>query len=211
VSRSRFAIASRAAGVQGKQSRRNAVVLATLISSLTLTSVLLLALAPAPLTPDAPSLLVTDSTDSFAPIFDTRKPIQPARWKYIFLHHTKGKRGDALSIGGKNGFGDHFLIGNGDGCGDGEIQIGARWTSQQGARPIGASLADNSISICIVGDFDQSNPTPAQIRNLQRLIQTLQRRFGISGRAVLASNKAHSTAGIGIYFPSAQLSRQILP
>jgi hypothetical protein len=193
-------------------SRRNVVVLASLMGSLVATSLLLIALAPAPLTPDAAgTLFAVDENDSFEQIFSTRAPVTPGRWTQIFIHQSRTPGGNAVTLGQQDGMGDHFLIGNGLDCGDGEIQIGRRWSAQQPAKPAGAQVADGCISICLVGNLDQTMPTDAQLLRLEQLVQVLQRRLGVRGKDVVVMTQPGSTAGIGTKFPLARLSRVVLP
>jgi hypothetical protein len=196
-----------------RKSRRNVLVLAGLLLSLTLTSMLLLLLAPSPLVPDAAkSLIATESANTLDPIFDTRVAVNRSRWKYIYIHHSKTRHGNAVTIApSPAGMGDHFLIGNGDGCGDGEIQVGRRWVDQQTARPAAASVADNCISICVVGDLDQNPLTKLQMRRLQQLVQTLQTRCDIPRNGILMYDQPDSSAGVGNFFPIDEFARQMLP
>jgi hypothetical protein len=112
--------------------------------------------------------------------------------------------------------GDHFLIGNGDGLMDGEIQIGQRWNRQQGALPpagarFGAAAGGAIVSIALVGDFDKTVPTPTQLRRLNQLVGTLQGELRISAGNVLVMDTPRSAAGIGRYFPKSGFRAQLLP
>jgi len=188
--------------------RRNAVVLAGLLSSLVLTSMLLLVLAPAPLNPDAVRSLL--ATDSFDKVFQTPTAIESGRWRYIYVHHSRQFDGSAATLSQQTGdMGDHFLIGNGQGCGDGEIQVGYRWDQQKPAEPVGAKLSSDCISICLVGDFDQTAPTSAQMRQLGQLVRSLQRELGIGSKQVVAVDRPSSPAGIGRHFP-VEVFRELL-
>src|SRR4051812_40444825 len=103
------------------KSRRNVLVIAGLLASLTLTSILLLILAPSPLLPEPRSLMVVESNPALEEIFETHTPIQAGRWQSIFIHHSKTRRVDGMAAG------DHFVImGPADGA-DGEIRINPRW------------------------------------------------------------------------------------
>ena len=206
---------SRSAGngpKRDRKSRRNVVVLASLLGSLVLTSLLLIALAPAPLAPDAAGTLFAISEhDSFDRLFLTRNAVEQGRWTQIFIHQSKTASGNAVTLGGNAGMGDHFLIGNGNDCGDGEVQIGHRWNLQQPARPEGAQVAEGCVSICLVGDLDRGAPTAAQLLRLEQLVQVLQRKLNIRGKNIVVLDQAGSTAGIGSRFPLAQFSRVVLP
>lgn len=194
--------------------RRNVLVFSSLVAALTLTSVLLMVVSPPPLSQDvASSLFAIDQPASLDAIFNTRTPVRDGRWKYIYIHHSRTPAGNALSLAQSGGLSDHFVIGNGDGCVDGEIQIGQRWDHQTpAAPPAGASQLDPAcISICIIGDFDRGVPTQVQVRRITQLVNTLQNRFAISADRVVLIDHANSPAGIGRYFPSTAFRQQLLP
>src|SRR3954467_7683310 len=111
--------------LKNARSRRNLLVIAGLLSSLTLTSVLLLILAPSPLLPEPRSLLVVESNPSLDEIFDTRTPIQSRRWQSIFIHHSKTRRADTQAAA------EHFLITGPADSSDGEIRIDPLWNNQR--------------------------------------------------------------------------------
>lgn len=193
-----------------KNVSRKCIVFTSLISLLTLTSMLLLALAPAPLMPDAASsLFAVDKAPSLEILFNTQIKPQPEQWKYIYIHHSRTASGNALTLGqNAGGLGDHFVIGNGNGGSDGEIQYGRRWNQQLSA----TTVADpNCISICLVGDFDRTLPTSAQVNSLAQLVGTLQGRLNIAGSDVLWIDRQASATGIGSYFPKTVFREQLLP
>ena len=167
---------------------------------------LLLALAPAPLVPDAArSLYAPSSTpQGIDSIFQTPMPIQDGRWKNIYIHHSKGRYAASSDGESREGMGDHFLIGSGDGLRDGEIQIGRLWEDQKGALPAGANVSDNCISICLVGDFEQAGPTATQVKRLQELVKAIQGYCRIPASQVYMYGNNAGPGGIGRLFPTAQ-------
>jgi hypothetical protein len=192
------------------------VVLVSLVAVLTFTSALLLAIAPAPLNPQATgSLLAVDSPQSFDELFDsTSVPIDNNRWQYIYIHHSAGPSGNAETLRGNDSMlADHFVIGNGDGCGDGEVQIGVRWKQQLApGRTSGSQwIVPSCISICIVGDFNETRPTPTQQRQLAQLVTALQSRLHVPGSRIFFDPKPTTPAGIGSYFPARDFRSQVLP
>jgi hypothetical protein len=202
------------AGRHVKNSNRRVVVFLTLVSGLTLTSALLLALAPAPLRPDATSsLYAVDAPEAMDVIFHTQNPVKPGRWKYIYVHHSRTPSGDAMTVArGSDSVPDHFVITNGDGAVDGQIQVGQRWDQQVPAMPVGTDGIDPAcISICLIGDFDHALPTPTQLRRLTNLVNALQERFDVPAGQVLALSAANSAAGMGKYFPATAFREQLLP
>ena len=132
----------------------------------------LLALEPPPLSVEGyNSLSASDRGPFLDEIFKTAVPARPEQWKFIYIHHSATPAGDARTLArAGSGLCDHFVIGNGDGCQDGEIQVGPRWNHQQApAAPLGVDhIEPTCISICLVGDFDHSMPTPVQLRRLTR-------------------------------------------
>lgn len=199
----------RAPDVKNNRSlQRRFYVLVSLVTMLSFTSVLLMVLSPQPLRPDAvSSLFAISSSDTLDAIYRTDAPVRPDRWKYIYVRHSDTPGGNALTIAGPNGLGDHFVICNGDGGVDGELQIGYRWNDQQPALPApGVVRVDpGCISICLIGDFDTGKPTAAQLRRLQQLLASLRSRLSIDPDAVYALEYTPGPAGTGRLFPVASL------
>lgn len=197
-----------------KQSRRSFFVLSSLVGVLTLTSVLLRAMQGAPLTADAASSLVAnESRAAMGVIFNTQIPAKQSRWTTIYIHHSRTANGTAQSLAHeRGGCGDHFVIGNGNGAVDGEVQVTERWNHQQAADPAPGfvNIDAKCVSICVVGDFDKTAPTPSQLRQLEHLVQTLQEHFRISASGVWLFDCADSPAGSGRYFPSSAFQGQLL-
>lgn len=196
--------------------KRRVVVLVALVGVLTLTSALLLAIAPAPLsTQTTASLLAVDAPQSFDELFESPSvPVEAAKWNYIFVHHSNAPAGNATTMAGNDSMmADHFVIGNGDGAADGEIQVGLRWKQQlPPGRTAGAdSIIPTCISVCLVGDFSQTRPTPTQQRQLVQLVTALQNRLHIPAGRVSFFTQNESAAGIGAFFPANDFRKQILP
>jgi hypothetical protein len=136
-------------------------------------------------------------------------------WKYIVLHHSATPSGSYDQIDGEHrkvlgfdGCGYHFVIGNGTGSGDGQIEVAQRWTKQkQGVHCRNARSHDvdeYGIGICLVGNFDQQQPTPRQVAAAQALIAYLSQRYTIASSRVETHSHvaATATACPGKYFPS---------
>jgi hypothetical protein len=196
-----------------KQHQRKAIVFVSLMGVLTLTTTLLLAMAPAPLAPGAQATLFnaqSTPSGSLDTVFATDKPIQRGYWSGILIHHSRTPAGDARSLAHPElGVGDHFVIGNGDGAVDGQIEISARWMAQTGAlAPQGsASMDRRCISICLVGDFDQSAPTRLQLQRAAALVSTLQNQLNIPADRIWTLKTRASAAGIGANFPDGEFRR----
>ena len=101
------------------------------------------------------------------------------KWKFITLHHSATKDGNAEVFDHNHrrrrigGLFYHFVIGNGTGSADGEIEVGWRWMRQVKAERRG------DIQICLVGDFNQQEISEAQFRSLVRLLKILTQQYSI--------------------------------
>lgn len=116
-----------------------------------------------------------------------RAPVKRGRWQYVIVHNSATRQGNARIFNNyhtnvrkmKNGLAYHFVIGNGTSSGDGEIEIGSRWTRQINGGHVASDYLNNiSIGICFVGDFDRDVPTRAQLAALEELTDYLRRRVG---------------------------------
>jgi len=136
------------------------------------------------------------------------------RWRFIVVHHSATDSGNAARFhrhhrrdNGWDGLGYHFVIGNGDGSRDGQVEVGYRWTRQltgahAGRPPDGSNLMNETgIGICLVGNFEESRPTAAQRAALHRLLDYLRGRCGIPADHVLAHRDIRGTSCPGRHFP----------
>ena len=114
-------------------------------------------------------------------------PVRRARWRYIVVHNSGTKQGNARAFDlyhtnvrkMPNGLAYHFVIGNGTASGDGEIEIGPRWEKQLNGGHVHSDYLNNiALGICLVGDFNQQSPTEKQLASLEELIRYLQLRVG---------------------------------
>jgi hypothetical protein len=128
-----------------------------------------------------------------------RAPVKRGRWQYIIVHNSGTRQGNARIFANyhknvrkmKNGLAYHFVIGNGTSSGDGEIEIGPRWTRQINGGHVASDYLNNiAIGICFVGDFNRDVPTKAQLAALEEIIKYLRKRVGRSKGKVLIV-KAH--------------------
>jgi len=111
----------------------------------------------------------------------------PADWQYIVLHHSATVCGNAESFDehhrsqGSDELAYHFVIGNGEGSGDGKIEVGSRWQSQKhGAHAGKEPFNMHGIGICLVGDFENGGlVTDAQFDALLKLCAHLVREHNI--------------------------------
>ncbi len=160
----------------------------------------------------------------------------PGQWQAIVIHHSATPAGDSVTLNrqhtasGLSGLGYHFVIGNGQGLGDGLVEVGYRWNRQlagahvAGANPIESrngldrtslSTADadqynrHSIGICMIGNGNRREFTDRQIHELITIVRALQAQFGIPGSAVYLHSDLSKVSSPGKFFPTAEFEAQI--
>lgn len=152
------------------------------------------------------------------------KPTAPARqWQYVVVHHTATTTGSVESIHDSHiknkdkngnpwlGIGYHFVIGNGKGMADGAIEPTFRWKTQIQGAHAGSTNKDyneRGIGVCLVGNFENEAPTPAQRRSIKLLVQTLKKEYQITADRVVGHKeiRASSTECPGKLFPMAEVA-----
>jgi hypothetical protein len=116
-----------------------------------------------------------------------RAPVQRNRWKFIIVHNSGTRQGNARVFDYyhrhvrrmKNGLAYHFVIGNGTSTRNGQIEIGDRWIKQMRGGHVHSDYMNNiGLGICLVGDFNRDQPTRAQLEACEELIKYLQERCG---------------------------------
>jgi hypothetical protein len=152
--------------------------------------------------------------------FNPWKPLAEARpWKSIVIHHTATNRGSVESIHQTHlkrkdksgnpwqGIGYHFVIGNGNGMNDGEIEPTFRWRSQMhGAHAGSRDHNQYGIGIALVGNFDEAPPTLAQLSSVKQLVSMLKSEYGLSSEDVIGHSNIKATACPGRFFPLDEIS-----
>lgn len=121
--------------------------------------------------------------------------VQRGRWKYIIIHNSGTRQGNARIFDVyhrrvrkmQNGLAYHFVIGNGNSSGNGEIEIGNRWTRQINGGHVASDYLNNiALGICLVGDLNRDQPTKEQLAALDELITYLRARVGkIKGKQAI--------------------------
>ncbi len=144
--------------------------------------------------------------------------VQARPWQFVVVHHSATHTGGANRFDGMhrgNGWdelGYHFVIGNGTDTPDGAVEVGPRWTKQKhGAH---AKTADNrfnelGVGICLVGNFDQEQPTRRQMHSLAVLTAHLMQQYHIPPGRVIGHGDTKPTAcpGMNLHGQLANLRR----
>jgi len=112
------------------------------------------------------------------------------KWTAIVIHHSGTSTGNAEIFDRWHREGNHwegvgydFVIGNGTDSPDGKVEVTFRWTEQKTGAHCGGTPGNwanrEGVGICLVGDFNKTSPTRAQIQSLVKLIKFLKDRYQI--------------------------------
>ena len=142
----------------------------------------------------------------------------PNRWKYIVVHHSAGKFGniDFLQKVHRERTNDpiyaiayHYIIGNGNGLGDGEIDSDIRrkyniWGSHISVKNLDRNA--RGLGICLIGNFEEDSVTDKQYNSLVALTSQLMNEYSISPENVTGHGftPGESTKCPGKNFPMAK-------
>ncbi|MFP4354438.1 MAG: peptidoglycan recognition family protein [Phycisphaerae bacterium] len=127
----------------------------------------------------------------------------PRPWKYIVIHHSATDAGNAKAFDaahrgrGWDELGYHFVINNGSGGADGQVEVGSRWVKQKHGAHTGGTPENEynelGIGVCLVGDFTRARPSDKQSLALTRLVEYLSWRFKIPPSRIIGHCQAPET------------------
>jgi hypothetical protein len=167
---------------------RVAKVLAALLVSMTAGAVVLMALRDNPPSSGLFSLSrnYIRHLDSVEKAVRSRTSQSSGRWSRIEVYYSGTKAGNIeqlASLGGLAGAEDincHFVICNGLGGTDGQIQTTEKWQRQWSIIP-GRDWygSGQTIRICVIADGKNAIPTDSQKQRTNVLVEELRMRFGI--------------------------------
>ncbi len=159
------------------------------------------------------------SSTSYQTVFDTEVPVDAGHWTNIVIEHSGQPHGNVETISkmmaGPRGLPHHFIIGNGNGMGDGDLHLSYRWNTQSSpaleSPPEVPSELDlsRSIRICLVGNGDAHPFTESQINRLAALIAGLKRELNIAGSDVRLGTDFAVSSGPGPRFDLTMLQSQV--
>ncbi len=164
---------------------RNVTVLFSLIASMTVGALVLMALDnPRPIT-GAYSLSSYLRLDPAENMVKNTLTVSPGYWDRVEVYYSRTDGGNAdelalltdLANGTKAQF--HFVIGNGNGAEDGAIEAGEYWKFQRLC-----SGRNGVVRVCVISDGRSESVTNCQINRTNALVETLIRTFGISSRNI---------------------------
>ena len=140
----------------------------------------------------------------------TQKPMRD--WKYLVVHHSGTKQGSAGAFDDyhrrkrrmSNGLAYHFVIGNGTGSSDGEIEVGNRWKQQIHGGHVRSDWHNTvGVGICLVGNFEKQRPTTRQMESFNMLVDYLHNNL-LRNKVTLVGHRELNTEQTlcpGRYFP----------
>jgi N-acetylmuramoyl-L-alanine amidase len=139
------------------------------------------------------------------------------QWKWIIIHHSATPTGGAAAFDrmhkakGWDELGYHFVIGNGTDTRNGLVEVGPRWPVQKhGAhdKTPDNQYNEHGIGICLVGNFDLTNPSSEQMKSVARLVAYLSKKYNIPPERILGHGQTKSTDCPGKYLNIAEVRRQ---
>lgn len=164
---------------------RNIKVLFSLIASMTIGALVLMALDDKGPSAGAYSLSSYLRLDPVEKVVRNTLRSEPARWGRIEVvySYTSGGNVEELALltgladGGPSEF--HFVVCNGNGGSDGQIQADQRWQVQRfcQSRP-------ETIRVCVISDNQGDALTDSQRQRTGALVESLSRTFDISPRSI---------------------------
>jgi len=170
---------------------RVAKVLAALLVSMTTGAVVLMALGNNP--PSAGAFCLS-SYYSLGPVKEalpSRACQSPDRWNRIEIYYSGTGAGNIEYLASLQGLATpedlnyHYVICNGFGGLDGQVQPTERWQKQS------SSIPDRSwhgglatIRICVIADGKNAHPTNCQVKRTEALIEGLCRAFNVRPQSI---------------------------
>ena len=141
----------------------------------------------------------TYKSDSSAPYGWVPADRYEKGWKAIVIHHSATDTGNVASIddyhrknNGWDGIGYDFVIGNGAGSGNGQVETTFRWTGQKTGAHCKTDESnwanEDAVGICLVGNFDNSRPSSSQMASLMKLVRFLSERYNIPASRIYGHN-----------------------
>jgi hypothetical protein len=101
-------------------------------------------------------------------------------WNSIEVFYSRTSQGDLRQMFSQGMTGFHFLVCNGKGAEDGQIDYTSSWSGQKYV-----AASDGTIRICVIADRSSSNSTTnSQVKRTLALIDSLSRNFNIPAEKI---------------------------
>lgn len=130
---------------------------------------------------------------------------------FLIIHHSATATGSAKvfrafhrAINGWVDIGYHFVIGNGTLSEDGEVEGGRpQWAAGAHAR----EHNEDTIGICLVGNFTDTYPTENQMKSLGLLLKNLLSEYDLSSSSIILHR---DLSGCRTECPGKNLTREMI-
>lgn len=166
--------------------QRTSRVIISLIASMTVGALVLMALDNHSITAGAFSLASYTTLSPVEKIASDSLKSKVQQWDYIEVYYSGTVSGNIDQLAKFSGLPSsddvnfHFLVCNGTGCQDGKIQAAERWNRQMPAMPAtNWTGPSQTIRICVVADGVRSLATDTQIQRTTDMAESLARDFDI--------------------------------
>lgn len=170
---------------------RVAKVLAALLVSMTVGAIVLMALGNNP--PSAGPFCLSNyyRLDPVEKAVSSQAAQSHNRWNCIEIYYSATKAGNIEQLASLSGLSSpqdlncHFVVCNGLGADDGQIQPTEKWQRQWSIIP-GQTWYGSSqtIRICVIADDKAVRPTNCQIKRVESLAEALSRKFIIQPKYI---------------------------
>ncbi len=166
-------------------------VLAALLVSMTAGAIVLMALGDNPPSRGPWSLSNYTRLASVRQVIHSRVAQSPDRWSRIDVYYSGTRAGNIGQLASMQGLlspkdiNCHFVVCNGLGGSDGQIQPSEKWQRQWSVIPQrNWRGSERTIRICVVADGETTLPTNSQIRKIDELVQHMARTFNITPESI---------------------------
>ncbi len=164
---------------------RTVKVLSALLVSMTIGAIVLMALGNNPPSAGAFCLSSYYRLNSIEKTVLSEAPQSPSRWKAIEVYFSNTRAGNKKQLASLKGLASvkdlncHFVVCNGLGGSDGQIEVTEKWQKQWSAIPSVTFFGSaQTIRICVISD--QESLTDTQMKRTEALVELLYRKFQIT-------------------------------
>ncbi|MGD8786686.1 MAG: N-acetylmuramoyl-L-alanine amidase [Phycisphaerales bacterium] len=161
-------------------------VLATLLTSMTIVAIVLMALGHNPPSAGPFSLWTYYQLDNIQNAISSQAAQSPDRWNQIEIYYSGTGSGNIEQLASLAGLANpddvnfHFCLCNGRGGEDGQIQATMKWKRQWSLIPSHTWRGTGrTIRICLVADGETAYPTDCQLKRMETLLDGLCKKFRI--------------------------------
>lgn len=170
---------------------RSAKVFLAALISVAIGAAILKSLGNNPIPAGAFSLSDYYRLEPIEKVISPRTAQSSSRWNRIEVYYSGTKAGNIEQLASLSGLASpedincHFVICNGLGGGDGQIQSTEKWQRQWSVIPTQTRHGSGqTIRICIIAAGKTDRPTDFQIKRTEALVEALYRKFDIQRESI---------------------------